>query len=354
MNKIYVAAAGAGKTEHIVRSALGIYDPVLITTYTDENVEEIKERFYKLNGRVPNNIVILPWYSFVLKYFIQPFQNIFYPDKIKGILLIPGTSAPFTKANTVEHFFSSNHEIYSDKIGKLACKFISDFEQFPVQNLSAIFPHIFIDEMQDMADYDIDLIKYLMCGLSNVTCVCDPRQSTFKTSNGRKNKAQSGVNILNSFEDCDAEIDDTSLNINHRCHNDICVFSNSLYRSQYRETECGTNYEGEHLGLYLVRPQDVNEYLEQFHPMQLTDTIRQPYNANFKRMNIGVSKGKSFDHTLLFIPGTHIKFILTGKDTLQPKSKAILYVALTRARYSAGIVCDYKDSFSHPLIKKFR
>ena len=43
MKKLMIAAAGAGKTTFLVTEALKIHDKkVLITTFTDENVREIK------------------------------------------------------------------------------------------------------------------------------------------------------------------------------------------------------------------------------------------------------------------------------------------------------------------------
>ena len=43
MSKLIIAAAGSGKTETLVNMALHEQRPVLITTYTDNNVEEIKK-----------------------------------------------------------------------------------------------------------------------------------------------------------------------------------------------------------------------------------------------------------------------------------------------------------------------
>ena len=60
-----IAAAGAGKTTFLVTEALKIHDKkVLITTFTDENVREIKKKFIEINGFIPNNIHIKGWFSF--------------------------------------------------------------------------------------------------------------------------------------------------------------------------------------------------------------------------------------------------------------------------------------------------
>lgn len=45
MNKVIIAAAGSGKTTHIVNQAIRNMDKhILITTFTDANTEEIKKK----------------------------------------------------------------------------------------------------------------------------------------------------------------------------------------------------------------------------------------------------------------------------------------------------------------------
>lgn len=352
MNKIYVAAAGAGKTEHIVKTAFNLKVPVLITTFTDENVNEIVDRFHQLYGHVPTHVHILPWYTFVIKYLIKPFQNDFIKQNINGIILESGESALFKRNDDIKHYLSDGDRLFSDKIGKLACKFHNDFNGFTIENLGQIFDYILIDEMQDMGAYDIELIKLFIHSKINVICVCDPRQSTYKTSNGRKNKGKSGINILDSFSNLDVQIDDKSLNINHRCCQEITRYSDSIY-SDLPSTGCDTNYVDNHLGLFFVRNSDINEYLAKYDACQLTYRVTDPYNKNFDRMNIGISKGKSFDRTLLFLPKTFIKWICEG-GILAPKSRADLYIAITRARLSVAIVYNYCPSFNHSIIKKYK
>ena len=50
MSKLYIAAAGAGKTTFLVDSAFhqssSIDNKILITTFTDDNTLEIQRKFY--------------------------------------------------------------------------------------------------------------------------------------------------------------------------------------------------------------------------------------------------------------------------------------------------------------------
>ena len=58
-NRLVIAAAGSGKTTYLVQEALKIKDQrVLITTYTESNEAEIRQKFFDVAGRVPANVVI--------------------------------------------------------------------------------------------------------------------------------------------------------------------------------------------------------------------------------------------------------------------------------------------------------
>lgn len=85
-NKLIIAAAGSGKTTHLVKKALKIYDQkVLITTYTEANEREIIKKFFELNGCIPENVTIQTWFSFLMQHGVKPYQSVIYQGKIKGL-----------------------------------------------------------------------------------------------------------------------------------------------------------------------------------------------------------------------------------------------------------------------------
>ena len=74
--KLIIAAAGSGKTTHIIDEALKISDSkVLITTYTEANEQEIRKKFFEKNGCIPNNIVIQTWFSFLIQHGVKPYRG---------------------------------------------------------------------------------------------------------------------------------------------------------------------------------------------------------------------------------------------------------------------------------------
>ena len=77
-NKLMISAAGSGKTTFLVEQAKKLKDEnVLITTFTEANEAEIRKKF---NGRIPKNITIQTWFSFLLKHGVRPYQSIMNGD----------------------------------------------------------------------------------------------------------------------------------------------------------------------------------------------------------------------------------------------------------------------------------
>ena len=73
-NLLYIAAAGAGKTTKLVKTAIekSLKETVLITTFTDTNEQEIRNKFYQYNSAIPKNVTILTWFSLVVQHGIKP------------------------------------------------------------------------------------------------------------------------------------------------------------------------------------------------------------------------------------------------------------------------------------------
>lgn len=85
-NKFIIACAGSGKTTTIIKDTLQSSDPVLITTFTDENCDEIRRKYYRINGFIPKNVEILPWFTFELRHLINPFLMPFIIMILKGLI----------------------------------------------------------------------------------------------------------------------------------------------------------------------------------------------------------------------------------------------------------------------------
>ena len=58
-SKIYLAAAGSGKTTFLINSLSNADQRILYTTFTDENAAVAKEMIHKKYGCIPSNITVL-------------------------------------------------------------------------------------------------------------------------------------------------------------------------------------------------------------------------------------------------------------------------------------------------------
>jgi superfamily I DNA/RNA helicase len=373
-NKLIIAAAGSGKTTHLVNEALKIKDKkVLITTYTQANDAEIKKKIIEINRCIPENITIQTWFSFLLKHGVRPFQGVLFEKKIRGLILKNSQSGikyytkpcvdckqrkiinpecgkcknPVYYAEDKEfekHYFTNQLKIYSDKLSKFVFRCNEKTKGNVIDRISRIYPHIFIDEVQDLAGYDLELLKLLFNCKSNTLLVGDPRQGTYSTNSAPKNKQYKKSQIVHFFEDKTIDItkDETSLIVNHRCIKPICELSNKLFPTM-QQTTSGNNSTTDHNGVFFVKKQDVEKYLHQYQPLQLRDSKRTNVNGNFRVMNFGESKGLSFDRVLIYPTAPILKWLKDNNSDLADTSRSKFYVAVTRAKYSVGIIVENNE-----------
>jgi DNA helicase II / ATP-dependent DNA helicase PcrA len=346
-NKLIIAAAGSGKTTFLVDEAIKIKDGnVLITTFTDANEGEIRKRFAEKNKSIPHNVTVQTWYSFLLQHGVKPYQGYFFTSDIKGINLVSGQSTQGVKKSDVAHYyFDKQPAIYNDKISQfsLECNTVSNGKV--LERLSRIYQHIFIDEVQDLAGYDLNLLKELFNSNVNMLLVGDPRQGTYSTSNSNKNKQYRKGAIVHFFEDSTINIakDETSLATNYRSIAPICDLSNRLF-PQYPQTTSGNTRATPHDGIFLVKSCDVDSYLAYYTPTQLRDSKKKTIGNDYPIMNFGMSKGLAFDRVLIYPTDPITKWLKNSNSGLAATSRSKLYVAITRALYSVAFVYDFEDN----------
>ena len=345
-NKVIIAAAGSGKTTHLVEEALKITDKkVLITTFTIAAEKEIRDKIIEENNFLPDNITVQTWFSVILQHGVRPYQNYLFNDDIRGMARFEERCSIYTKGSDIRHYyFNKNRKIYADKILQFAleCNQVSGGKV--IDRLSKIYAHLFIDEVQDLAAYDLPFLILLFDSSINTLLVGDPRQGTYSTSSARKNKKYSKSGIAAFFDEIpNIEIDRETYRTNHRSIPALCDFSNKLY-PDYTKTQSGNATIFEHNGVFLVRKKDIPQYLEQYKPMQLRDRkTTKNIDTNFLVMNFGESKGQEFDRVLIYPTEKIRNWLKDNTSELKPISRSKLYVAITRARYSVAFVYDYKD-----------
>lgn len=75
---------------------------------------------------------------------------------------------------------------------------------------------------------------------------------------------------------------------------------------------------------------------------------------NHEALNFGNSKGLSFDRVLIYPTKPIMDWIKNNSSDLAPTSRSKFYVAVTRAKYSVGIVYNYSDGEVIDGIEKYQ
>jgi len=357
MNKLLISAAGSGKTTYLVREAFKIKDDrVLITTFTNANENEIINKFYEIEGYIPENIKVQSWFSFLLQHGVKPYQSFIFTEDINGLVLVNEKSGfrymaknnpvYFSEKETKQFYFDKNMNIYSDKLSFFVFNLNRLSKGLVVDRISRIYPYIFIDEIQDLAGYDLELIKLFLKSEIIMLMVGDPRQVTYHTHYSLKNKKYRGGLIEQYLEDhcksIEIDVDKTSLNHSYRNCHDICVYANNLY-PDYLPCTASQKEQTGHDGVFFVRQEDVDEYLRKFCPVQLRYSVGKKVNTSYEVYNFGESKGLSFKRVLIYPTQPMLNWIKDNSSDLKDESRSKLYVGITRAEYSVGIVYDFSE-----------
>ncbi len=342
-NKLILAAAGSGKTTFLIDHALQEHPGnTLITSYTISNCDEIKYRIINKLGSIPNNLDILPWFTFLLRHGVKPFQGTLFNEKIKGVFLVKSQSTQFVKqSDTRNYYFNGGYQIYTDKIAK----FVIECDQLSagavVDRISRVYDRILIDEFQDLAGYDLNLLTLLFKSEIEVVIVGDPRQGTYSTNSAQKNKNFRRINIVEYFapeKGKNLVFDDTTLNTNYRCTNEICEFSDK-FNPQLSKSQSGNLRTTGHDGLFTVPKELITQYLNEFSAMQLRYDVKVKVNENFPVINFGNSKGLQFERVLIYPTKKFFSWLKVGLP-LEPITNAKFYVAFTRASQSVAVVTN--------------
>jgi DNA helicase-2/ATP-dependent DNA helicase PcrA len=367
-NKLLIAAAGSGKTTHLANEASNSQGNILITTFTRANEEEIKKKIIDLNKCIPSHITVQTWFSFLLQHGIKPYQgtfnNLLYTKKITGLLfaqqqsgwykISTGEKRYYAESQFEKFYFTENFRIYSDKLSKFVFESNKKSNGGVIDRLSRIYSHIFIDEVQDLAGYDLEIITLLFRSNLNTLLVGDPRQVTYLTHHARKHPSYKDGKIkqfiLEKCKKYDCKIDEESLKYSHRNNAQICSFSSRLYPNESISQPCSCKkcreYESNHEGIFLVKEDQIQSYKEHYSPVVLRNQKSVSPEWNF-----GKSKGLGFDRVLIYPTLPIIQYLKNGALEKIVKGKKCpafdipnFYVALTRAKYSVGIVYNYKEA----------
>ena len=356
-NIVIMAAAGAGKThdicKEVIENAKTTNKKILITTYTNKGIESIEKEYKKQNnGVIDKNVVILSWFQFLLRELVKPYQSSIL-NKINIINSIDFNHQygyiNFNSRGTPKHYMLTNN-ILSNTVSEFAIDSNIKSNNKVIQRLGEIYSHIYIDEIQDLAGEDIEILNLLFNSKIQIKCVGDVKQSTYTTYNAKKNKKITGIHLIDFFKELERKGIITLLfnNKTRRFGREICEFSNSICNDKNNRIESDKIYKEENQGVYLLDKKDFENYFKIYKPTILKFDAKT--KIDYDSLNFGQSKGMTFDRVAIF-PNKKYKEFLQNGTSLDSPCK--YYVSATRARYSIVFVVEKlfeNDNFKYTNI----
>lgn len=341
-NFLTLAVAGGRKTQGLVNhcQALPSERKVALLTFTQTNQQEVRARLAAQAGHA-TGVEVMGWYTFLLRHFAQPFLRFKFPGERVGGFDFEGRPSRFARGKS--RFMTADNRVYSCELGRLAFELMEATPAL-LNRLECIYDEILIDEVQDLASYDWEILQVLLHSNIEVRLVGDVRQAVLSTNpRGRKNKQFGYAASLEWFIEREAEgcLNITYATITYRCREEIATFSDSIFdaRWAFPGTTSENTDETGHDGVYLVRSEHVYEYMTQYSPQCLRNSISSAKHLDLPFQNFKGVKGATFERVLI-APTKNIENFIKNGTPLESTAAAAFYVAVTRAKQSLAIVLD--------------
>lgn len=341
-NFLTLAVAGARKTQGLVEhcKALPTDRKVLLVTFTQTNQIELRERIKQHAGDRPA-LEVSGWFSFLLRHFVKPFVPFAFPGKRCRGFNFDGDPG---RVSGEKRFLDPAGSAYAREIARLAQMLIGKSGGALIHRLECLYDEILIDEVQDLSGYDWDILEALFGSKIEIRLVGDTRQAVFSTNpHSRMKKAFAYSKSLGWFraQEKAGRLEITYSSTTWRCCQAIATFSDTVFEAtwEFPETTSENHEVTTHDGVFLVKKEHVSQYVEEFQPQCLRNSVRSGREFDLDYMNFGVSKGRTFNRVLIYPTEPIGKFISKG-EFLLPLSAADFYVAVTRAEQSVAIVLD--------------
>ena len=340
-----LAVAGSRKTQGIVEDCANseIDTRVLVLTYTIANQRELKNRLAQHAGK-HKNIEVMGWFTFLIKHFVKPFLPCKYPDV--RVLGFDFNAEPSRYKNThdIRRYFNNAYWVKKVHLPQLAYLLHSACSGETIERLAKIYDVIYIDEVQDLGGYDLEILRILIDSAIRLEMVGDIRQAILLTNERElKNKQYKYMKVWDWYRklERDGLIEIIQKCQSYRCRQEICDFADALFTAEwgFEKTESLNNSTTEHDGLYTVAEVHLGDYVERYSPMLLRSSKSSGKHLDYPFINFGVCKGMSRKNVLIFPTGAIKNYLVRGIG-LDDQQAASLYTAVTRAEQSVAFVLE--------------
>jgi superfamily I DNA/RNA helicase len=342
-NELTLAVAGGRKTQGLIDycASLSENQRVLVLTFTRNNQDEIKRRLSKTVGH-KQCVNVMGWYTFLIRDFVKPFIPFkFYGERVRGFNF---EGRPYRMASGKSRFLDKQNALYASELARLSFELIAESHGSLMTRLESIYDEILIDEVQDLSGYDFEILDCLLKSLIKVKMVGDIRQAVLSTNpRAAKNKRYAYSQAMHWFTQRQSAglLNITHQSVTWRCHSHIAQFSDSIFHEEwgFPKTTSRNNASTGHDGVFLLRPDQLDEYIRIFSPTCLRDSIRSGKEYAIDFINFRLAKGMSFQRVLILPTSGIVNFLQNG-TLLEPLAACKFYVAVTRAEQSVAILAS--------------
>ena len=330
--RVVFAVAGSGKTKLIVDSL----DPdktSLIVTYTIDNLRNLELRIRREFGCLPTNIHLMTYFSFLHGFCYRPALS--YKLKTRDICFeTPEFGSITPVATNYSHYRTKSGSIYSNRIAKAILKLGS--VDYVISRMAKYFDCLFIDEVQDLAANDFNLLIELCSADMDMLMVGDFYQHTYDTSrdgNVRQSLHKNYDSYIKSFEETGVSIDTQSLLKSHRCAPAVCQFVTERLGIAIE------SHRNDQVDVELIEEKKrATEIISDNKIIKLFYQTSEKYSCFGK--NWGKSKGENSyqDVAIVLTAGAEKALKKPGEIKLAASTLSKLYVAATRANGNLYLV----------------
>ena len=323
--RVIFAVAGSGKTTHII-SKLTLDKRFLILTYTTNNIQTLRSSIIRKFGYFPENIKLLSYFVFLNSFCFKPLLS--HCVKSKGInWKQPSAFTLRLKRDNPKFYRDNNFRLYHNRIAKLF-----DFKNVlpDINNrIEKYFDCLFIDEIQDFAGHDFNLLKSIAKANCEILFVGDFYQHTFDTSND--GNVNSGIfkdynSYKKLFQDMGLTVDTTTLQESFRCSQSVCDFiQNNIGISISAKTDRVSDIK------IIESQSEVDTIIADNSIVKLFYRENSKYDCYSQ--NWGSSKGINHFNDVCVVLNKTTKELFDKQQLamLKPQTKNKLYVACSRA-----------------------
>ncbi|AIV79457.1 Viral (Superfamily 1) RNA helicase [Burkholderia pseudomallei] len=219
---VIFAVAGSGKTTRIVEET-DLRRRLLILTYTDENWLNLRRKIIARHGHLPRNVSVMTYFTFLHAFCFRPIAGL--TIKTQGINFKDKPLPGRFKQTQNGYYIDAGGRLYAGRIAKWLAQ--GDRPDTLLARLERFFDAICVDEVQDFASHDFNLLLSFAKARIAMLMVGDFRQHTYDTSRDGSTRHSLYDNFdryLAQFRSAGIAVDTHSLARSRRCSPAVCSF----------------------------------------------------------------------------------------------------------------------------------